>query len=55
VLLSDENVIYLKTKKAHWNIRGNDFYDEHKFFEMQIEQLNGITDMFAERIRAIGH
>jgi starvation-inducible DNA-binding protein len=53
--MSDENVLYLKTKNSQWNIEGTDFYDMHKFFEMQIEQLNGITDMFAERIRAIGH
>ena len=54
-ILSDENVLYMKTKNAHWNIEGADFYDKHKFFELQIEQLDGVIDSIAERIRTIGH
>lgn len=54
-LLADEFVLYTKTKNAHWNIEGADFYDVHKFFEAQFGQIDEITDNIAERIRAIGH
>jgi len=54
-ILSDENVLYVKTKNAHWNIEGSDFYDKHKFFESQFGQLDEAIDSVAERIRSIGH
>lgn len=54
-ILADETVLYIKTKNAHWNIEGADFYDKHKFFESQFGQLDEIIDSVAERIRAIGH
>ena len=31
ILLADENVLYIKTKNAHWNVEGQDFYDKHIF------------------------
>ena len=54
-LLADEYVLYTKTRNAHWNIEGADFYDKHKFFEVQFGQLDDIIDSVAERIRSIGH
>jgi starvation-inducible DNA-binding protein len=54
-ILADETVLYIKTKNAHWNIEGPDFYDKHKFFEMQFGQLDAIIDSVAERMRTIGH
>lgn len=54
-LLADETVLYIKTKNAHWNVEGPDFYDKHKFFEVQFVQLDGFIDNIAERIRTIGH
>ena len=54
-ILADEYVLYTKTRSAHWNIEGADFYDKHKFFESQFEQLDDIIDSVAERIRSIGH
>jgi len=54
-ILADEFVLYTKTKNAHWNVEGIDFYDKHKFFEMQFEQLDDIVDSIAERIRSLGH
>lgn len=54
-LLADETVLYIKTKNAHWNIEGPDFYDKHKFFETQFGQLDEIIDGVVERIRTIGH
>jgi len=53
--LADEYVLLTKTKKAHWNVEGTDFYSSHKFFEHQYGQLEVIIDQIAERIRKIGH
>lgn len=55
LILADENVLYIKTKNAHWNVEGSDFYDKHKFFESEIEQLDKMIDSVAERIRSMGH
>ncbi len=54
-ILADETVLYIKTKNAHWNIEGADFYDKHKFFETQFGELDAIIDSVAERMRTIGH
>lgn len=54
-LLADEFVLYTKTRNAHWNVEGDDFYNKHKFFESQYEQLDDIVDNVAERIRSLGH
>lgn len=54
-MLADETVLYIKTKNAHWNVEGPDFFAIHKFFEAQFEQLDEIIDNVAERIRTIGH
>jgi starvation-inducible DNA-binding protein len=54
-LLADEYVLYTKTRNAHWNIEGPDFFEKHKFFEGQFEQLDDIIDSVAERIRTLGH
>jgi len=54
-ILADEYVLYTKTRNAHWNIEGPDFYYNHKLFETQFEQLDEFIDKVAERIRSIGH
>lgn len=54
-LLADETVLYIKTKNAHWNVEGADFYEKHKFFETQFGQLDVIIDNVAERMRSLGH
>lgn len=54
-LLADEMVLYIKARKAHWNVEGRDFHAQHKFFEEQYGQLDEIIDNIAERIRSIGH
>src|SRR5688572_8491095 len=33
VLLSDEYLLYTKTRNYHWNVTGPQFHDLHKFFE----------------------
>ena len=54
-VLADEFVLYVKTRRAHWNVESPDFFDKHKFFEAQYEQLDDILDVVAERIRTLGH
>ncbi|MFT3822945.1 MAG: DNA starvation/stationary phase protection protein [Chitinophagaceae bacterium] len=54
-ILADEFVLYTKTRNAHWNVEGPDFYSKHTFFENQYEQLDETMDNVAERIRALGH
>jgi starvation-inducible DNA-binding protein len=53
--LADEFVLATKTRSAHWNVEGIDFYDKHIFFETQLHQLDEIIDGVAERIRSLGH
>ena len=53
-LLSDEYLLYTKTRNYHWNVVGPQFNDLHKFFEAQYEELNGIVDEVAERARTLG-
>jgi starvation-inducible DNA-binding protein len=54
-LLADEHVLYIKTRRAHWNVEGPDFLSIHRFFEEQYKQLESIIDDVAERIRTVGH
>lgn len=54
-ILADEFVLYMKTRNAHWNVIGIDFAEKHTLFESQYQQLDGIIDNVAERIRMLGH
>ena len=53
-LLSDEYVLYTKTRNYHWNVTGIQFNDLHKFFESQYEEIDAIIDEVAERSRSLG-
>lgn len=35
-ILADEFVLYTKTRNAHWNVEGIDFYDKHKFLNRNL-------------------
>ena len=54
VLLSDEFLLYTKTRKYHWNVVGMHFMELHKLFESQYEALDENVDDIAERVRSIG-
>jgi len=54
-ILSDEFVLYTKTRNAHWNVEGPDFHSMHVFFESQYNEIAEIVDTVAERIRILGH
>ena len=53
-ILSDEYLLYTKTRNFHWNVTGPDFSELHKFFESQYEELDDIVDDTAERVRSVG-
>jgi starvation-inducible DNA-binding protein len=53
-LLSDEYVLYTKTRNYHWNVLGPQFNDLHKFFEEQYTELTEVVDDVAERARSLG-
>lgn len=52
--LSDLHVLYIKTRKYHWNVAGPSFKEYHDFFEEQYHQLEEMIDGVAERIRTLG-
>ena len=53
-ILADVYALYFKTKNFHWHLSGPHFRDYHKLFDEQAEQLIGMTDAVAERVRKIG-
>lgn len=53
-LLSNEAVLLVKTRKAHWDIVGPQFYSLHKLWDEQYARLDGRMDAIAERIRQLG-
>lgn len=54
ILLSNEMILYVKTRKFHWNISGNSFMEIHKLFEGQYGALEAVIDEVAERINQLG-
>lgn len=52
--LSDTVVLYVKTRKYHWNVTGPHFAELHEFFEEQYDQLDEAIDELAERARQLG-
>src|SRR3954469_5918438 len=53
-ILADVFALYLKTKNFHWHMSGPHFRDYHLLLDEQGDQLFGMTDPIAERIRKIG-
>lgn len=53
-ILSDQYVLYTKTRNYHWNVTGEDFAQYHKLFEDQYSAIDSDIDDVAERIRALG-
>lgn len=52
--LSNEMMLYVKTRKSHWNVAGESFMELHKLFEGQYKQLEESIDEIAERIGKLG-
>lgn len=53
-LLADVFALYLKVKNFHWHMSGPHFRDYHLMLDEHGEQLLGMTDAIAERVRKIG-
>ena len=53
-LLADVFALYVKTKNFHWHMTGRQFRDYHLLLDEQAEQIFGMTDDIAERVRKIG-
>lgn len=53
-ILSDQHVLYIKTRNYHWNLIGPRFHSLHEFFEKQYRTLEAAIDETAERIRMMG-
>jgi starvation-inducible DNA-binding protein len=53
-LLADVFALYVKTKSFHWHMSGPHFRDYHRLLDEHGEQLFGMTDDIAERVRKIG-
>lgn len=54
-LLSDQNVLLTKTRKAHWDVAGPQFYALHKLWDEHYVRMAERIDQVAERIRMLGH
>jgi starvation-inducible DNA-binding protein len=54
VILADEMTLYIKTRKFHWNVRGESFMELHKLFQSQYTELEESIDLIAERISKLG-
>ena len=52
--LADLHVLYIKTRKFHWDVAGPSFKEYHEFFEEQYTALEEEIDLVAERIRQLG-
>jgi len=46
--------LYSQTKQAHWNVRGQEFYQLHKLFDDLAEPLPEHIDTIAERAVTLG-
>ena len=53
-LLADVFALYIKTKNFHWHMSGPHFRDYHLMLDEHGDQIFGITDDIAERVRKIG-
>ena len=51
VILSSEMTLYVKTRKAHWNVTGESFMELHKLFEDQYKQTEEVVD----EVEGVGH
>lgn len=54
ILLADVAALYWKTKNFHWHVSGPHFRDYHLMLDEQATQIDGMTDVIAERVRKLG-
>lgn len=54
VALANANILLIKTKKAHWDVMGPEFFSLHKLWDDQYAAIAGYVDELAERVRMLG-
>jgi starvation-inducible DNA-binding protein len=52
--LADTLDLYTQAKQAHWNVKGEDFYQLHQLFDEIAAELAGFVDLLAERVTSLG-
>ena len=53
-VLADGNILYIKLRKFHWNLSGDNFMELHQLFEDQYDIVAEAADEVAERIATLG-
>ena len=53
-LLADSSDLAMRTKHAHWNVKGPHFIGLHKYFDELYDVIGGHVDTIAERTAAVG-
>lgn len=53
-VLADGNILYIKLRKYHWNLSGDNFMELHLLFEDQYDAVAEAIDAVAERISTLG-
>ena len=53
-VLADGNILYIKLRKFHWNLSGDNFMELHLLFEDQYTAVAEAIDEVAERISTLG-
>jgi starvation-inducible DNA-binding protein len=54
IAFASEFSFYLKAHQFHWNVTGPLFLQSHDLFGKIYEEVYGVVDDFAEKIRALG-
>jgi starvation-inducible DNA-binding protein len=52
--LADTIDLQTQTKFAHWNVKGENFYQLHLLFDSIAEHVEAAVDLIAERVTALG-
>ncbi|QQS39612.1 MAG: DNA starvation/stationary phase protection protein Dps [Acidobacteriota bacterium] len=52
--LSDSIDLKSQAKQAHWNVKGPSFIALHELFDQVAGEVEGYTDMIAERVTSLG-
>jgi len=54
VAFATEYAFYLKAHEFHWNITGPNFFQYHQLFGEIYQEVYGVLDGFAEKVRSLG-
>jgi len=52
--LSDSLDLHSQAKQAHWNVKGMSFIALHELFDQVATEVDGYTDLIAERVTVLG-